>query len=252
MKKEYAVPRKTVIENAAEVVFEEKKIEEMEVVFLLDRFGYARTIDVQTYERNKEAAHAENKYVLSVMNTDKVCIFTDSGQQHMVKILDVPFGKFRDKGKPLDNLCNFDSTKEQIVAVESLQKIKMSILIFATRQGMFKQVEGAEFDVAKRSIAATKLSEGDQLISVQVLSEAEQVVIQTHQGFFLRFPIGEIPMKKKNACGVRGIKLGDGDFVEEVHYLSNDDKVVIYKEKEIHLNRLRIGKRDTKGTKARI
>lgn len=82
VKKEYAVPRKTGIENAAEAVFEEKKVEEMEVVFLMDRFGYARTVDTSVYERNKEAADAENKYVLSVMNTDKISILTDSGRQH--------------------------------------------------------------------------------------------------------------------------------------------------------------------------
>ena len=134
MKKEYAVPRKTGIENAAEAVFEEKKVEEMEVVFLMDRFGYARTVDTSVYERNKEAADAENKYVLSVMNTDKISILTDSGRQHLIKVLDLPYGKFRDKGKPIDNLCNYDSTKEQAVAVESLQKLKMSILLFTTKK----------------------------------------------------------------------------------------------------------------------
>lgn len=253
LKKEYARPRRTRIENAAEAVFEEKKLEEMEVVFLMDRFGYARTVDTAVYERNKEAAHGENKYVLAVMNTDKICIFTDSGQQHLLKVQDVPFGKFRDKGKPVDNLCNYDSAKEQIVAVESLQRMKMSVLIFATRDGMLKQMEGAELDVAKRTIAATKLGEGDCLISVEPLGETEQMVLQTHQGFFLRFPVGEIPMKKKNALGVRGIKLSEGDFVEMIYYLSaGEDQVISYKEKEIHLNRLRIGKRDTKGAKARI
>ena len=56
LKKEYAVKRRTVIENAEEAVFEEKKVEEQEVVLLMDRFGYAKTVDVSTYERNKEAA----------------------------------------------------------------------------------------------------------------------------------------------------------------------------------------------------
>ena len=55
-KKEYGRPRRTVIDNLEEAVVEEKKIEEMDVVFLMDRFGYAKTIDVTTYERNKEAA----------------------------------------------------------------------------------------------------------------------------------------------------------------------------------------------------
>ena len=64
IKKEYGTKRRTVIENAEEVVYEEKKMEEMEVTFLMDRFGYMRTIDKSAYERNKEAANAENKYVL--------------------------------------------------------------------------------------------------------------------------------------------------------------------------------------------
>ena len=59
LKKEYAVKRRTVIENAEEAVFEEKKVEEQEVVLLMDRFGYAKTVDVSTYERNKEAADKE-------------------------------------------------------------------------------------------------------------------------------------------------------------------------------------------------
>ena len=60
-KKEYARKRRTVVENGQEAVYEEKKVEEQEVVFLMDRFGYAKTVDVATYERNKEAADAENK-----------------------------------------------------------------------------------------------------------------------------------------------------------------------------------------------
>ena len=64
-KKEYGRPRRTVIDNLKEAVVEEKKIEEMDVVFLMDRFGYAKTIDVAAYERNREAADAENRYVLT-------------------------------------------------------------------------------------------------------------------------------------------------------------------------------------------
>ena len=68
LRSEFAIPRRTVIENAAEAVYVEKKAEEMEVVFLMDRFGYARTIDLTAYERNKEAADTENKYAFSCKN----------------------------------------------------------------------------------------------------------------------------------------------------------------------------------------
>ena len=86
------------IMNAEEAVFEEKKIEEQEVVFLMDRFGYARTVDPSVYERNKEAADSENKYIVSCMNTGKLCLFTNTGKMHQIKLQDLPYGKFRDKG----------------------------------------------------------------------------------------------------------------------------------------------------------
>ena len=251
-KKEYAVPRKTVVENGEEAVYEEKKIEEMEVVFLMDRFGYARTVDAATYERNKETADAENRYVISCMNTDKICLFTDMGSQHLIKVLDVPFGKFRDKGKPIDNFCNYSSAQETIVYAESLQRVKMSLLIFGTAQGMVKQVEGSEFDVAKRTIAATKLQEGDKVICIHRMDEAETAVFKTERDICLRIQIGDIPLKKKGAIGVRGIRLNEGDRVEAMYYPNGEkDKTILYKEKEVRLDRLKVAGRDTKGTKLR-
>mgnify|MGYP000499065829 CR=1 FL=1 len=252
VKKAYAVPRKTVIENAAQAVYEEKKQEETEVVFLMDRFGYAKTVDVSVYERNREAADAENKYVITCMNTDRICIFTDTGKQHTVKMSDVPYGKFRDKGTPVDNLCNYDSSQERIIFAECLGRVKRSVLMFVTLQGMLKQVAGEEFDAAKRTITATKLQEEDEVLSVVCMEGVEQMVLQTRQGFFLRFAVEEVPQKKKGAVGVRGIRLGEGDRVEAVHYMgASGDETVLYKEKEIHLRRLKINRRDAKGAKAR-
>lgn len=85
-------------------------MEETEVCFLMDRFGYMRLIDKNAYERNKDAAHAESRYVFTCMNTDKICIFTDTGKLHTVKAEDIPLVRFRDKGVPADNLGNYDST----------------------------------------------------------------------------------------------------------------------------------------------
>lgn len=253
VKKEYAVPRKTSIENAAAAVYEEKKPEEAEVVFLMDRFGYAKSVDPSVYERNREAADSENKYRITCMNTDRICLFTDTGKMHTVRMADVPYGKFREKGTPVDNLCNYDSAQERIIFAGCLQKIKASDLLFATAQGMLKKVQGDEFDVAKRTIAATKLQEGDAVISVWCMETAEQLVLRTHQGYFLRFKAEEVPWKKKGAVGVRGIRLGEEDKLEEVYGLETmENPLIEYKEKEVDLRRLRTGKRDTKGTKIRI
>ncbi len=251
-KKEFGRKRRTVVENAEEAVFEEKKIEEQEVMFLMDRFGYAKTIDLPTYERNKEAADSENKYVVSCMNTGKLCIFTNTGKMHQMKVLDLPFGKFRDKGLPVDNVSNYDSTQEEIVYICDAEQMRFAKLLFATKQGMIKKVEGTEFQVAKRTIVATKIQDGDELLCVQVITDNQHVVLQTRDGFFLRFPAEEVSEKKKGAIGVRGIKLKKDDELENVYlFVEGTEAKVAFKEKEVTLNRLKIGKRDTQGVKNR-
>ena len=250
IKKTYARKRRTTVENAEEAVFEEKKIEEQEVVFLMDRFGYARTVDVSTYERNREAADSENKYIVSCLNTGKICLFTNAGKMHQVKVPDIPYGKFRDKGTPIDNLSNYNSTEEQIVFVCDEGSLSMAKLLFATKQGMLKQVDGSEFQVAKRTIAATKLLEEDEVICVQVVTDGQSIVLQTMNGYFLRFASTEVPEKKKGAVGVRGIKLQKKDELEQVYLLEEGvEQKVLYKEKEVTLNRLKLARRDGIGTK---
>lgn len=252
IKKEYLRKRRTAIENAEEAVYEENKIEEQEVVFLMDRFGYAKTVDPATYERNKEAADAENKYILPCMNTGKICLFTDTGKMHQVKVLDLPYGKFRDKSLPIDNVSNYDSTKEEIVYICDSEQMRFAKLLFVTSQGMIKKVEGSEFQVSKRTIAATKLQAEDRLVSVQVITDNQQIVLQSKDGFFLRFPAEEVSEKKKGAVGVRGIKLRKNDEVEHAYLFEEGTEVKVkYKEKEVTLNRLKVAKRDGTGTKTR-
>lgn len=252
-KKEYGRKRRTAIENAEEAVYKEKEIEETNVIFLMDRFGYAKTVDVATYERNKEAADTENRFVFVCKNTGRVCLFTDAGQLHTIKVMDLPFGKFRDKGIPIDNVSNYNSEKENIVYITSQSELNLRQVVFVTEQSMMKLVDGGEFDVSKRTVAATKLGEGDKVVSVMSVLEQRNIILQTKEGFFLRFPIEEIPEKKKGAVGVRGMKLGAKDKVERVYYTQNGVEVSIeYKEKKILLNNLKAAKRDTKGTKIRI
>ncbi|HKM03715.1 MAG TPA: DNA topoisomerase (ATP-hydrolyzing) [Lachnospiraceae bacterium] len=253
MKKEYGRPRRTSIENALEAVYEEKKQEEMDVVFLMDRFGYSKTIDTTAYERNKEAADAENKYVLKCKNTGKICLFTNTGQLHTIKVLDIPFGKFRDKGVPIDNLSNYNSALETMICITSQMDLNLYRVLFTTKQSMLKIVDGGEFDVAKRTVSATKLQDNDEVISIVLLNEQRNIVLQTTDGFFLRFPIEEIPEKKKGAVGVRGMKLVGTDQVEEVYFTQNAmEQTIIFKGKSIELNKIKLGKRDSKGIKIRI
>ena len=252
-KKAYGRKRRTIIENAEAAVYKEKEVEETEVVFLMDRFGYAKTVETAVYERNREAADAENRFVFTCKNTGKVCLFTDMGQLHTIKVMDLPFGKFRDKGTPIDNVSNFNSEKENIVYLTSQTELNLRQVIFVTAHANCKLVDGGEFDVSKRTVAATKLEEGDTVVSVMSVLEQKNIILQTKEGFFLRFLIEEIPEKKKGAVGVRGMKLGPKDAVERVYYTQNGiETTVEYKEKKLSLNNLKAARRDTKGTKIRV
>ncbi len=253
LKKEYGTKRRTRIENAEEAIYEEKKLEEMEVMFLMDRFGYCKTIDMSTYERNKETAHAEFKYVVKCRNTGRICIFTNTGQLHTIKVTDIPFGKFRDKGLPVDNISNFTSGTEEIINIASQSELNLYRLLFVTKQGMCKIVSGGEFDVSKRTVASTKLNDGDALVDIEVVTERQHIILQSKEGYFLRFDADEISELKKTAIGVRGMKLGDNDYIENVYYCQpGGDGTISYKDKIIPLNKLKVNKRDAKGTKIRV
>ena len=275
IKKEYAIDRRTVIEDGKEAVFIEKKIPEQEVMFIMDRFGYAKTIDMAAYERNKEAVHNEYKYIFSCMNTDKICIFTDNGMLHQIKVKDIPFStKFRDKGTPIDNLGNYDSSGERIIYLCASERIRQKRLLFVTKLGMMKLVDTSEFDVMKKTVASTKLTDGDELIGIyetdartevlskfnydgtvgeeEVVSSDQNIILQTANGVFLKFPLTDVPQKKKNAVGVRGIKLGSDDYIEDVYILTNGDELSMdYKGKMLDFGKMKMAHRDTKGTKVR-
>lgn len=275
IKKEYAVERKTVIEDCEAAVFVEKEVPEQEIVFIMDRFGYAKTIDMSAYDRNREAVHNENKYVISCMNTDKICIFTDNGNLHQIRVKDIPFGRFRDKGTPIDNLGNYDSSGENIIYLCPAKNLINQKLLFVTKLGMMKLVDAVEFEASKKTVAATKLGEGDLLVGIyttdarievysrfnydgtvveeEVIESDKNVILQTAGGVFLKFPLTEIPAKKKGAVGVRGIKLSKDDYVDDVYLLTNGDELTMdYKGKTIDFAKMKLAHRDTKGTKVRV
>ena len=252
IKREYASPRRTAIENVEEVVYEEKKPEASEVCFLMDRFGYMKLIDKNAYERNKEAADSENRYVFSCMSNDRICIFTDSGRMHTVKAEDIPTVRFRDKGIPADNVSNYDSTAEGILLVAPLSVVEKAKILFVTEQSLAKITPGTEFVSSKRTIASTKTAEDDRLIYVGLAGDMDQTVMQTSGGYFIRFPLSDIPEMKKTAMGVKSMKLKTGDKVEHAYLLAGRTECTItWHDKPFILNKIKLAKRGSTGTKPR-
>ena len=259
IKKIYGFERKTELTNAKAAVVKALPIEEKEVVFVMDRFGYSKILDKSTYERNEETVLKEYRHIVHCMNTDKVCVFTDTGVMHQIKVQDIPSGRLRDKGTPLDNIGNYDSRNEQILLIAPDRTLKESSLLFVTAASMVKLVDGAEFIVQKKTVAATKLAEGDTLTAVRIVSAKEsitnaQIIMQSEEGYFLRFPLEEVTRKKKGAIGIRGMKLQEQDHVKHIYLTGveeEDTPSIIYKEKELEFHRLKLSKRDSKGTKVR-
>ena len=170
---------------------------------------------------------------------------------HLLKILDLPHGKFRDKGSPIDNLSNYDSKEERLIFVDSILNLADKKLLFITKKSMIKVVDGKEFDVTRRTTSATKLNDDDILLNISIYDENNTIVMRSRKEMFLRFACNTIPEKKKGAVGVRGMRLADNDEIIETYFVSDDSDTISVdvKGKEVVLNRLHVANRDTKGVK---
>lgn len=252
IKAQYAYPRRTLIEDGREAVVEEEKPAEAPCIFVMDRMGYCKLLDVAVYERNKESVDAENRYVIPCMTTERILLFTDSGSMHQLKALDVPMKKPKEKGIPIDNLSRFSAAKEELIFIDALSNLQNRNLLFLTAEGFIKQVPIEAFETNNRTVAATKLEDGDRVQAIIPIAEIGQntIVIWTDNGYFLRFALDDVPVLKKATKGVRGIRLAKGAKTEGV-MLVTDDAVVKWKEKEVKLKLLRTAVRGGMGVKQR-
>jgi DNA gyrase subunit A len=250
VRNEYKVKRRTEIGQYDEAVYEEKPEEETDVAFIMDRFGYAKTIDAGTYEKNRETIKNDFTYSFIMKNTGRICVFTSTGSLHTIKAQDLPAGKMRDKGVPIDNVSNYDTATERIVAVLPQSSLNLYRLLFVTGNAMIKLVGGGEFDVTRKEVAATKLSADDELIAVMAVTDEESIVLRTENDMALRFRIEEIPEQKKNAAGVHGMTLAKNDSVRDAYLLKMDEsREIIVSDKKYDLGALKISGRNGKGSR---
>nr|WP_314987987.1 DNA topoisomerase (ATP-hydrolyzing) [uncultured Stomatobaculum sp.] len=249
IKKEYAHERRTRLEDSKEAVVEEKAPEDEQLIFLLDRFGYAKLLDIASYEKNREQIESEYRAVIPIMTSGRIQLYTSAGVLHQVKVRDIPAGKLKDKGVPIDNLSRFDGRKEEIHLVAAAGSLSKEQLLFVSREGYVKLVDGAEFETANKTVVATKLGDGDTVTAVAVLGKGKQeVLLLSGENYALRFYAEETPQMKKNARGVRGMRLGTGDYVQKALLLPPMEEFV-FNGKKVNPEKIRRGHRDTKGEK---
>ena len=250
IKRDFALPRKTLIEDAKEAVYIEEPLASEEVIFVMDKFGYCKVYDRGTFDKNAQAVESENIYVFPVMNTDKVCIFSNTGILYKIKVIDLPISKLRDKGTPIDNLTKFDSSTEEILLAVSEDSMRGNYILVLTKNGFIKKISCEEFKTNNKQVASTKLTNDDVLIAVKMISSGinTDIFIISDAGYILRFNISEVNEFKKSTRGEKAMTLGYNEYIKELHLLNGTGFVNI-SGKEIALNKVKPSHRGYKGQK---
>lgn len=226
--KEYGQPRKTSIKNIEKAVIKKEAPKAFKEVVLMDKFGYVRAVSDTVYEKNKEAADSESKWVIPVMNDDKVVFITENGIMHTVPANKIPFGKFRDKSIPVDNVSTLDTTTDLILYAEAMKGMAcekvVNNYIMVTNLGGVKKLPGIEFNVKSKNTKYIKLKDGEVCTNfVKVKKTEPEIVLVSEAGRFLRFSAADIPEKKRGAGTVAGIAMKDGEKLSDVFFVWPED-----------------------------
>ncbi|MBO5509123.1 MAG: topoisomerase II, partial [Lachnospiraceae bacterium] len=265
IKNKHSVPRRTHIEKFAEVKI--KKAEEVvkDVAVLLDRFFYVKVIDDSVYLKNEEQIKKDYRHSFVCGNTDRIAIFTDTGDMHTIKVADIIkqqakknvakgkkdsgglLGRLSDKGIQIFDFCNMEGS-ENIPYMCSIERNIDKMFIFVNSDGMAKRVEASQFDVSRKTISIAK--NGETFVMVNTCEDSDFVICKSKDGYYLRVAVEEIPTRGRTAGGVKLMALSDGDVVEAAYSGSIKDSFP-QGEQDIPFTKIKPAKRGAKGIKMR-
>ena len=254
-KKKFGRKRLTVLDNLTKEKYVEE-IKEEEIYVLIDRFGYVKSVDSQSYSRISSDTLAEYTHIVTMQNTDRLCVFTEQGNMYQIKAMNIPRGRSRDKGVLIQSLCKVEH--ENILLYISMGALLESQLFFATQKGFVKQVSGIGFETNRSVIASTKLEDGDAIAGItplsveDVISPDRKVILITKNGLSLGFPLEEVSELKKTGRGIKGIQLDDNDLVQYAAVVATDCTEICFDQKVYDPKKIRNRKRGAKGQKAQI
>ena len=254
-KKKFGRKRLTVLDNLTKEKYVEE-IKEEEIYVLIDRFGYVKSVDSQSYSRISSDTLAEYTHIVTMQNTDRLCVFTEQGNMYQIKAMNIPRGRSRDKGVLIQSLCKVEH--ENILLYISMGALLESQLFFATQKGFVKQVSGIGFETNRSVIASTKLEDDDAIAGItplsveDVISPDRKVILITKNGLSLGFPLEEVSELKKTGRGIKGIQLDDNDLVQYAAVVATDCTEICFDQKVYDPKKIRNRKRGAKGQKAQI
>lgn len=217
IKKEYDSPRKTAIQEIAQTKYvEETKIED--VIILVDRFGYTKTMDGAKSDSDLEEMKGSHKYVLATKSNDRLVAFTNLGNLYQLKLNDIPKGKLKDKGATIQALAGLERG-EYPVFVSTKAKLEEETYLFITKSGLAKQTKGADLISSRMKVAAAKLNYADELIFVGNVQEEQRLVLQTKRGYVAQLNPTVFAVMNKTAKGVNSLTLKENDELENIYLL---------------------------------
>ena len=251
-KKKFARPRRTELQNMETVNYvEEFKVEDIYV--LVDKFGYTKSVDQTAYTKAGEENLKEFVHIIPMKNTDRLCVFTAEGNMMQVKAEKIPRCRLKDKGILIHNLCKVE--QQDVIFYSSYETLYDSMLLFTTKNGYIKLVSGIEFETNRNLMLATKLEDGDSVISINllnagdILAENRRVITITKAGYTLSFPLKEVSEMKKTGRGVKAMTLDKNDRIDFVDVVSPERENFEYKGKTIPAKKIKLRARGGKGQK---
>ena len=230
--------RRTQIGHATEILEKEDLIEDKPMLVSLTSSNYVKRIDLDTYRNQRRGGRGiigmatkdddgvENVFVANML--DYLLCFTDKGRVYWLKVYDLPEGQRTGKGKALVNLLNLDG-EERVTTVIPVREFRPDrYLFFATREGTVAKMALDEFSRPRQTgINAINLRGDDAVVDVKATDGNQELILTTKFGQSLRFHEEAVRPVRRNAMGVRGIKLRHGDALQAVAVVEEDHLLTI-------------------------
>ncbi len=234
VKEQFSSPRRTEIQESYENIDIEDLIANEPMVVSMSYKGYVKRVDLKVYEKQNRGGKGklsgstyEDDFIENffVANTHDILLFiTNKGQLYHLKVYKIPEASRIAMGKAIVNLISL-APDEKIMATLSTKDFSDErSLAFFTKNGVVKRTNLSEFE-SNRScgIRAIVLDEGDELVSAKVVDKnAKHLLIASHLGIFIKFPLEDVREIGRTTRGVIGIKLNENDFVVGAVVISDD------------------------------
>ncbi|MGL2454415.1 DNA topoisomerase (ATP-hydrolyzing) subunit A [Helicobacter pylori] len=226
VKEQFSSPRRTEIQESYESIDTEDLIANEPMVVSMSYKGYVKRVDLKVYEKQNRGGKGklsgstyEDDFIENffVANTHDILLFiTNKGQLYHLKVYKIPEASRIAMGKAIVNLISL-APDEKIMATLSTKDFSDErSLAFFTKNGVVKRTNLSEFggNRSYSGIRAIVLDEGDELVGAKVVDKnAKHLLIASHLGIFIKFPLEDVREMGRHARGVRGIKLNENDFV---------------------------------------